>query len=65
MSKHIVDQDHKSSKASRLKHYAGIERTHGEEGEHPAAKAAHRRASETDRKSRMKEFARIDRGKRA
>ncbi|WP_413874238.1 hypothetical protein [Albidovulum sp.] len=52
-----------SSEGSRLKRFVEIERTRGEEGSHPATRALHERAAARDDSTKVREYARIERGR--
>jgi len=54
-----------SSEGSRLKRFVEIERTQGSEGSHPAAGALHERPAERDDGTKVREYARIERGRTA
>lgn len=64
MSKHVADR-RKTSDGGRLKNYVEVEKTHGEEGSHPAVKALHERPAERNKSSKMREYTRIERGRTA
>lgn len=64
MTRHVADR-RETTGNSRLKRFAEIERAHGPEGSHPAAKALHGRPTDRSEASRMRQFARIDRGQTA
>lgn len=51
-----------SSGGSRLKRFIEIERTQGTEGRHPAARALHERKANRDEGTKVREYARIERG---
>ncbi|MCV2873992.1 hypothetical protein OEZ71_16980 [Defluviimonas sp. WL0050] len=61
MSRHIVDR-RKSPEGGRLKNFVEVEKTHGEEGSHPAAKALHERPVERNNSAKLREYFRIERG---
>lgn len=50
---------------SRLRRFVEIEKTHGAEGSHPAARALHERAANRDDGAKVREYARIERGREA
>lgn len=54
-----------SSEGSRLKRFVEIERTRGEEGSHPATRVLHERAAARDDGTKVREYARIERGRTA
>ncbi|KAB2886979.1 MAG: hypothetical protein F9K34_00055 [Albidovulum sp.] len=54
-----------SSEGSRLKRFIEIEKAQGAEGSHPAARALHERAAERDDGTKVREYARIERGRTA
>ncbi|MDW4549026.1 hypothetical protein R5H32_06655 [Defluviimonas sp. D31] len=64
MSRHAVDR-RKSPEGGRLKNYVEVEKTHGEEGTHPATKALHERTTERNNDAKLREYLRIERGHRA
>ena len=64
MSRHVADR-RAPSKGGRTEHFAEVERSHGAEGSHPAAKAVHERAQTRSTGARLKEFTRIERGQEA
>lgn len=64
MSRHVADR-RAASEGGRLKHFVEVEKTHGEEGSHPATKALHERPVKRDNAARLREFARIERGRTA
>lgn len=61
MSKHPLDRQTGES-PSRAERYAEIERRTAPEGSHPAAKKAQRQPRERSESTRLKEFARVERG---
>lgn len=61
MSRHIVDH-RKSPEGGRLKHFVELEKSHGEEGSHPASRALHERPVERDTSSKLRQYTRIERG---
>lgn len=61
MSRHVADR-RKSDEGGRLKNFVRVEKTMGEEGSHPAARALHERPAERNESARLREFARIERG---
>ncbi len=61
MSRHIVDH-RKSPEGGRLKHFVALEKSHGEEGSHPAARALHERAVTREKSAKLREYVRIERG---
>ena len=61
MSRHALDR-HDGASTARAERFSEIERQHRDEGSHPAAKAAHRQPKDRAEGTRMKEFARIERG---
>lgn len=65
MSRHPVD--HQSpSEGGRARNYSEIERTKGEEGSHPSARALHRRpADRSESDPRVEEYTRIEKGREA
>lgn len=64
MSRHIVDR-RKPSEGGRLKHYVEVEKTHGEDGSHPAARALHARPVKRDEAAKLRAYFRIERGQSA
>ena len=64
MSRHAADRKAKSD-GGRLKHFVEVEKTHGEEGSHPATKAVHERPVKRDDAARVRQFIRIERGRTA
>lgn len=54
-----------SSGGSRLRRFIEIEKTQGAEGSHPAARALHERPAERDDGAKVREYARIERGRTA
>jgi hypothetical protein len=64
MSRHPLDRQEAAS-PSRAGRFAEIERKSGAEGSHEAAKAAHRQPKARKEGSRLKEFARVERGDEA
>lgn len=54
---------HASAEGNRLKRFVEIERAHGEEGSHPSARALHERAKKRDDGAKVREYARIERGR--
>jgi hypothetical protein len=54
-----------SSEGSRLKRFVEIERALGEEGSHPATRALHEHAAARDDGTKVREYARIERGRTA
>ncbi len=54
-----------SFEGNRLKRFVEIERTRGEEGSHPATRALHERPAERDDGTKVREYARIERGRTA
>jgi hypothetical protein len=62
MSRHPAD--HRAPPgAERIVNFAAVARRTGEEGSHPAARAALRRADGSTGGRRTREFLRIDRGR--
>ena len=56
--------DHRtSSEGNRLKRFVEIEKIHGAEGSHPSARALHERSKKRDDGAKVREFARIERGR--
>ena len=64
MSRHVADKRAPSGGA-RMKHFAEIERTQGEAGSHPAAKALHSRPATRSDSGRLPRFAQVERGQTA
>ncbi|MDI3338274.1 hypothetical protein QKW60_17830 [Defluviimonas aestuarii] len=64
MSRHIVDR-RKSPEGGRLKNFVEVEKTHGEDGAHPAAKALHERPVTRNDSAKLREYLRIERGQTA
>lgn len=61
MSRHVADR-REPTDGGRAKHFAAVERSHGEEGDHPAAKAVHERAQTRSDAARLRQFLRIEKG---
>lgn len=53
------------SGGSRLRRFVEIEKAHGAEGSHPATRALHERAPDRDDGAKVREYARIERGREA
>ena len=64
MSRHVADR-RAPSDGGRARHFAEVERSQGDEGSHPAAKAAHERPQTRSDGTRLKEYTRIERGQEA
>lgn len=64
MTKHVADR-RSPSDGSRTAAFAAIARRTGEEGSHPATRAAVRRATEAATPARTRAFLRIARGREA
>jgi hypothetical protein len=64
MSRHVADR-RKPDQGGRLKNYVEVERSSGEEGSHPATRALHERPASRSETTRMREYARIERGRTA
>ncbi len=58
--------DHRaSSEGNRLRRFVEFERVHGAEGSHPSTRALHERSKKRDDGTKVREFARIERGRSA
>jgi hypothetical protein len=64
MSRHIADK-RKPDEGGRLKNYLAVERGTGAEGSHPATRLVHERPASRSETTRLREFARIERGQTA
>jgi hypothetical protein len=62
MSRHVADR-RKPDQGGRLKNYLAVERSAGEEGSHPATRVLHERPADRSATARLREFARIERGR--
>lgn len=62
MSRHVADR-RKPDQGGRLKNYLDVERSTGEEGSHPSTRMLHERPSGRSAATRLREFARIERGR--
>lgn len=65
MTRHIADKQ-KAATGARLRRFLQVERTHRDEGDHPAARALTRRPRKGSAPSgslaRLKQYLRIERG---
>ena len=64
MSRHIADR-REPDQGGRLKNYVELERSMGEPGSHPASRGLHERPASRSDAMRLREFARIERGRTA
>lgn len=62
MSRHIADRI-KPDDGGRLKNYVKVEKVMGAEGSHPATRALHERPAGRSETARLREYARIERGR--
>lgn len=63
MTRHVIDHARRTDEETRTRTYLEMDRR---AGMHPAVRALHQRAPErSDENSRLKEFARIERGELA
>ncbi len=63
MGKHVMDRTRTQAKGSRMREFVEIDRRTAPEGTHPSAKAAHRKAEETEQGGRAEAYVRIEKGR--